>query len=52
MEGDDQVLFGVLPAGRDATVTHVGHPDELIAVTAALLDWAAWQGLEWDVGGR
>jgi len=39
---------GALPAGRYATVTHVGHPDELLAVTAALLDWATEQGLAWD----
>jgi hypothetical protein len=39
----------VLPAGRYATVTHIGHPDELMAVTAKLLDWAREQGLAWDV---
>nr|WP_296076066.1 GyrI-like domain-containing protein [uncultured Actinoplanes sp.] len=38
-----------LPAGRYATLTHVGHPDELMGVTARLLDWARDQGLEWDV---
>ena len=46
--GDGDVSPGVLPAGRYATVTHVGHPDDLIDVTAALLDWAAERGLEWD----
>jgi effector-binding domain-containing protein len=46
---DGEVLGGVLPAGRYATVTHVGHPDGLVAVTAALLDWAAEQGLAWDM---
>jgi effector-binding domain-containing protein len=46
---DGEVLAGVLPAGRYATVTHVGHPDGLVAVTAALLDWAAEQGLAWDM---
>lgn len=45
-EGD--VLAGVLPAGRYATVWHTGHPSELITATAALLDWAAGQGLRWD----
>ncbi len=49
VEGDGQVLSGVLPAGRYATVTHVGHFDKLVDVTAALLDWAARQGLEWDM---
>src|SRR5262245_28567757 len=48
-EGEAPVLAGVLPAGRYATVAHVGHPDKLIEVTAALLDWAAGQGLRWDV---
>jgi effector-binding domain-containing protein len=38
-----------LPAGRYATVAHVGHPDELMGVTAGLLDWAQRQGLVWDV---
>jgi effector-binding domain-containing protein len=49
VEGDGEVHAGVLPAGRYATVTHVGHPDELADVTAALLDWAAQQGLRWDM---
>ena len=47
--GDDQMVAGVLPAGRYATLTHVGHPSELMAATKALLDWAAEQGLTWDV---
>ena len=49
VDGDDHVLSGVLPAGRYATVTHVGHPSELMEVTRALLDWAARQGLRWDM---
>ncbi len=49
VDGDDQILFDVLPAGRYATVTHVGRFDGLIDVTAALLGWAAKQGLEWDM---
>ena len=49
VDGDDHVAAGVLPAGRYATVTHVGHPSELMEVTRALLDWAAGQGLRWDV---
>ena len=47
--GDDRVVTGVLPAGRCATLTHVGHPSELVAATGALLDWAAGQGLTFDV---
>jgi effector-binding domain-containing protein len=46
---DGEVISGVLPAGRYATVTHVGHPSELLGVTKALLDWAAGQGLTWDM---
>jgi effector-binding domain-containing protein len=49
VNGDDLVVAGVLPAGRYATVTHTGHPSELVKVTGALLDWAAEQGLTWDV---
>ena len=49
ISADDQVVAGVLPAGRYATLTHVGHPSELMAATKALLDWAAEQGLAWDV---
>lgn len=49
LEGDDVVRPGVLPAGRYASVTHVGHPQQLIDATAALLQWAAQQGLSWDV---
>jgi effector-binding domain-containing protein len=46
---DGEVRAGVLPAGRYATVTHVGHPDELVEATASLLAWAAEQGLAWDL---
>ena len=47
--GDGRVVSGMLPAGRYATLTHVGHPSELMAATRALLDWAAAQGLTWDM---
>jgi effector-binding domain-containing protein len=49
VNGDDLMVAGVLPAGRYATVTHTGHPSELVEVTGALLDWGAEQGLTWDV---
>ena len=49
MTGDDQVLAGVLPPGRYATLQHTGHPDGLIDATRTLLDWAAQQGLAFDV---
>ncbi|MCO8276894.1 GyrI-like domain-containing protein [Actinoplanes sp. TRM 88003] len=38
-----------LPAGRYVTVSHVGHPDELMTVTARMLDWARDRGLQWDM---
>jgi effector-binding domain-containing protein len=47
--GDGRVIAGVLPAGRYVVMRHVGHPDELMAATGALLDWAAEKGLTWDV---
>jgi effector-binding domain-containing protein len=48
VDGEGETLAGVLPAGRYAVTTHVGHPDELIAVTGAFLDEAAAQDLTWD----
>ncbi len=47
--GHDRVLAGVLPAGRYASVVYTGHPDGLIDATRDLLEWAAREGLEWDV---
>ena len=47
--GDERVRPGVLPAGRYATTVHTGHPTELGAATAALLDWAERNGVAWDV---
>src|SRR5262245_397589 len=45
VEGEGDVAPGTLPAGRYASVTHVGHPDELLQVTGDLLAWAERQGL-------
>jgi hypothetical protein len=36
-------------SGRYATLWHTGHPDGLAGATRTLLDWAAQQGLAWDV---
>lgn len=44
----DDLVSAVLPAGRYVSLTHVGHPDELVGVTGELLAWAADQGLAWD----
>jgi effector-binding domain-containing protein len=49
MTGDDRVLAGVIPGGTYATVRYTGHPMGLYDATAALLEWAAGQGLTWDV---
>jgi effector-binding domain-containing protein len=49
MSGDDRVLAGVIPGGTYATVRYTGHPMGLADATAALLTWAAGQGLTWDV---
>ncbi|MGI8870591.1 MAG: GyrI-like domain-containing protein [Mycobacteriales bacterium] len=47
--GTGRVTASTLPAGRYATVTHVGHPQELVGVTADLLAWAESEHLAWDV---
>jgi effector-binding domain-containing protein len=49
IEGDKDVISGILPTGRYVTVTHVGSFDKLADVTGALLDWGARQGLTWDM---
>jgi effector-binding domain-containing protein len=49
VDGDDQVLAGLLPAGRYATLRYTGHPAELVDVTASLLEWASEEGLTWDM---
>jgi effector-binding domain-containing protein len=48
LDEDGRVHAGVLPAGRYATLMHVGHPNTLIDATARLMDWAYKQGLNWD----
>lgn len=48
LTGDDRVHSGVLPAGRYATLRHVGHPRTLVDATARLLRWAADQNLTFD----
>jgi effector-binding domain-containing protein len=49
VSADGRMMAGVLPAGRYATVVHVGHPEGLQAATGALLEWADRQGLKWDM---
>jgi effector-binding domain-containing protein len=50
--GEGEIVGGVLPGGRYASVTHIGHPDELEGVTGDLLAWAEKEGLEWDADGN
>ena len=52
IEGDGEIRTGVLPAGRYATVVHLGHPDTLVTATRDLLQWASARGLEWDADGN
>jgi RNA polymerase sigma-70 factor (ECF subfamily) len=47
--GEGRVLAAVRPAGRYATLWYTGHPDGLIGATQLLREWAAQQGLAWDV---
>jgi effector-binding domain-containing protein len=49
LAGNGRVIAGVLPAGRYVTLSHVGAPETLAGATASLLDWAASQGLAFDV---
>jgi effector-binding domain-containing protein len=49
VEASGEIVSGLLPAGRYATLTHTGHPSELIEATKELLDWAVAQGLTWDM---
>ena len=46
--GDETVAVGVLPAGRYASLVHVGHYDELVAAHAALQAWARDNGVTFD----
>lgn len=48
VDGDGEVVPGVLPGGRYVTLTHVGHFDGLVGATEHLLAWAKDQGLTFD----
>ncbi len=50
--GEEEIVGGVLPAGRYASVTHHGHPDGLLGATRDLLAWAEKEGHEWDANGN
>ncbi|MEV0380062.1 GyrI-like domain-containing protein [Nonomuraea sp. NPDC050643] len=49
VEAEGDLFAGTLPAGRYVTVSHHGHPDGLMKVTADLLRWAQEQRLSWDM---
>jgi effector-binding domain-containing protein len=49
VDGDGAVISGVLPAGRYAALTYIGAPNELVDATKTLLDWAAAEGLTFDM---
>ena len=46
--GDTEIVAGVLPAGRYATLTHFGHYRHLREATATLIGWAEHAGHKWD----
>jgi uncharacterized RDD family membrane protein YckC/effector-binding domain-containing protein len=47
--GEAPVMAGVLPAGRYASLTHVGPYEKLYDANAALQAWAAGQGIRFDM---
>jgi effector-binding domain-containing protein len=49
LSGDDRIRIGALPAGRYATLLHVGPYDGLMASNAALQEWATQHGVAFDV---
>ncbi len=46
--GNGRIQPGVLPAGRYAVLRHTGPYDGLVASHAALQEWAADQGVQFD----
>ncbi len=49
VEGDGDVVSGVLPAGRFVTTTHLGDYTGLVNTTAEMMAWAAERDLKWDI---
>jgi effector-binding domain-containing protein len=47
--GGGEVVAGVLPAGRYVSVVHTGPPASLAGAVRELLEWAAAEGLTFDV---
>jgi len=49
--GEGEIVTGVFPAGRYATMLYHGHPDGLREATRELFEWGEAEGIEWDVDG-
>jgi effector-binding domain-containing protein len=49
VSGDNRVQPHLLPGGSYAVARHVGHPQKLPDATSELLDWAASEGIAWDM---
>jgi effector-binding domain-containing protein len=48
VEGHDECVSGVLPAGRYAEITYFGPYDDLMTVNGVLIGWARHAGLDFD----
>lgn len=46
--GDDRVITGTIPAGKYATLVHIGHPDRISSSFNVLEEWAKEHEVEWD----
>jgi effector-binding domain-containing protein len=46
--GNGRIKAGAIPAGRYASLIHVGPYDQLMQANATLIEWARAQALQWD----
>lgn len=46
--GDDRVITGTIPAGKYATLVHIGHPDRISKSFNILEKWANENEVKWD----
>jgi effector-binding domain-containing protein len=49
LKSDGEIVAGVLPEGRYATITHFGHYRHLVQATGTLINWARGMGIRFDV---
>jgi hypothetical protein len=47
LSGNDRASAGLLPAGRYAVLLYTGLYDNLVSVTAGLLEWAEKNSIVW-----